>query len=125
MLQRFVVLLALTASSHATSSPLQLTGTTALLGGNPYWVDPNAVGKIPRDIALKTFGNNTSLLGGFRPISVVDSATGSGATTESLEQSLTRFLAEDDVWSKDFSDSEYRLLVRMWSYLTAGQEIAK
>ncbi|CCF39556.1 glutamyl-tRNA(Gln) amidotransferase [Colletotrichum higginsianum] len=107
MLQRFVVLLALTASSHAASSPLQLTGTTALLGGNPYWVDPNAVGKIPRDIALKTFGNNTSLLGGFRPISVVDSATGSGATTESLEQSLTRFLAEDDVWSKDFSDIIY------------------
>ncbi|KAI8261175.1 Amidase 1 [Colletotrichum sp. SAR 10_98] len=40
-----------------------LAGTTVFLGGTTYWIEPQAVGNIPKDIVAKAFYNHTDAVG--------------------------------------------------------------
>ncbi|KAH0423570.1 hypothetical protein CcaCcLH18_12096 [Colletotrichum camelliae] len=97
----FVILVTL---GHGAGSSLQLAGTTAFLGGNTYWIEPQAIGNLPKDIVAKTFHNHTDAVGGFIPLSVVHSAN---LTVGALENEFARFRAQDDVWNQEFSSVIY------------------
>ncbi|KAF6793735.1 glutamyl-tRNA(Gln) amidotransferase [Colletotrichum sojae] len=95
-------LLSLIGSGYVASSQIRLTGTTAVLGGKPYWVDPEPVGRLSKDVASKTHEINAGGVGELLPLSVIDSPFGN-ITINVLEQNFARFLEHDDVWTTDFS----------------------
>ncbi|KAF4903449.1 Amidase 1 [Colletotrichum fructicola] len=99
MFRRLSFFIVVVSLGHVASSALQLAGTTAFSGGNTYWIEPQAVGNLPKDIVAKAFYNQTAAVGGFVPLSVVHSAT---STVGALENEFARFQAQDDVWTEEF-----------------------
>lgn len=100
---QYLFLLSLIGSSRAAaSSQIRLTGTTAVLGGKPCWVDPKPVGRLPNDVASKTHEINVGGAGELLPLSVADSPFGN-ITVNVLEQDFAHFLEHDDVWTTNLS----------------------
>ncbi|KAJ3958254.1 hypothetical protein N0V92_005181 [Colletotrichum tropicale] len=104
MFRRLSFFIVVVSLGHVAGSALQLAGTTAFLGGNTYWIEPQAVGNLPRDIVAKAFYNQTDAAGGFVPLSVVNSTN---LTVAALEHEFARFHAQDDVWNQKFSSVIY------------------
>lgn len=98
LLKRLSISLVLAASSsHAA---MQLTGTTINIDDVSYWVPPTPSGQLDPDIAAQFF--NTTIYRGYVPFTVV--VSNSTTNPEALvEQELSRFLVEDDVWAEQFS----------------------
>ncbi|KAJ0345826.1 hypothetical protein KNSL1_008070 [Colletotrichum chrysophilum] len=104
MFRRLSFFIVVVSLGHVASSALQLAGTTAFLGGNTYWIEPQAVGNLPKDVVAKVFYNQTAAVGGFVPLSVVHSTN---LTVGALENEFARFHAQDDVWNHEFSSAIY------------------
>ncbi|KAL3302174.1 Glutamyl-tRNA(Gln) amidotransferase [Colletotrichum asianum] len=104
MFRRLSFFIIVVSLGHVAGSALQLAGTTAFLGGNTYWIEPQAVGNLPKDIVAKAFYNQTDAVGGFVPLSVVHSTN---LTVGALENGFARFQAQDDVWNQEFSSVIY------------------
>ncbi|EQB44844.1 hypothetical protein CGLO_16369 [Colletotrichum gloeosporioides Cg-14] len=104
MFRRLSFFIFVVSLGHVAGSALQLAGTTAFLGGNTYWIEPQAVGNLPKDIVAKAFYNHTDAVGGFVPLSVVHSTN---LTVGALENEFARFHARDDVWIQEFSSVIY------------------
>lgn len=92
----------LLTTSHAATSNLRLSGTTVTLAGVPYWIAPESIENFHEGLLGTVLQNNSVVSGGYVPLSVVHSASGD-LTTEVLDQEFARFLANDDVWTTDFS----------------------
>lgn len=106
MALRYLTLNLLFAFTHAATSSLRVGGTTVALGDIPYWIAPDPIANVHQDPFENLFRNNSAVSGGYVPLSVVHSAS-SDLTTGFLDQEFARFLANDDVWSADFSHRAY------------------
>lgn len=90
--------LVLASSSHAA---VQLTGTTINIDDVSFWIPPTPVGKIDSGSTAKFF--NATLYRGYAPFTLI--ASNSTTKPESrIEQELSRFSVEDDVWVEAFSN---------------------
>jgi hypothetical protein len=87
----------------SSEQALQITGTTAYLDGNTYWIPQDTVGSLQSNFSTPLFEANTRVTGSFVAITVLSAELDDYSET-SLEQDFSRFRTSDDVWSEGFAN---------------------
>lgn len=86
--------------AYALAVELTSTGSTATLDGVPYYIPSTPYAKIP-NFSSQILAGKGSGFGGIVPVTVVK-ASSATFTLAQLDQTITTYGIEDDVWQESF-----------------------